>query len=72
MEENVRKGPGSDLEVKKQDKRLCEVVASQSLAEQLPLLLHFVLSVYKVLLLFAEEHRSSSDTQVHHEVRFRN
>lgn len=67
MEENVQKGPGSDLEVKKQEKRLCEIVVSHSRAGQLSLLLHFLLSVCKVLLfLFAEEHRSSSDTRVHY------
>lgn len=59
MEENVRKGPGSDLEAKKQEKRLCEIVVSQPWARQLSLLLHFLLSLCKVLLfLFVEEHRN--------------
>lgn len=67
----MRKGPGSDLEVKNQEKRLCKIVVSQSRAGQLSLLLHFLFSVCKVLLfVFAEEHGGSSDTQIHYAMCF--
>jgi len=65
------KGLGSDLEVKKQEKRLCEIVVSQSWPGQLSLLPRFLLSVCKVLLfLFAEEHGGSSDTRIHYALCF--